>query len=40
MVFTLTPSSTYILIDASGNVTFSGKVGGDELRAKVADLAG
>jgi thiol-disulfide isomerase/thioredoxin len=38
--FKVTQQSTYVLIDASGNVTFTGNVGGDELRSKVAALAG
>ena len=38
--FKVTQQSTYVLIDAAGNVTFTGKAGGDELRAKVAALAG
>jgi hypothetical protein len=38
--FKVTQQSTYVLIDASGNVTFTGNVGGDELHSKVAALAG
>jgi hypothetical protein len=38
--FKVTQQSTYVLIDASGNVTFTGIIGGDELRSKVAALAG
>jgi thiol-disulfide isomerase/thioredoxin len=38
--FGVTQQSTFVLIDASGNVTFSGKAGGDEIRSKVAALAG
>lgn len=38
--FEVTQQSTYVLLDVSGNVTFRGVVGGDELRAKVAALAG
>jgi hypothetical protein len=36
----VTQQSTYVLIDASGEVTFTGIVGGDELRARVAALIG
>jgi thiol-disulfide isomerase/thioredoxin len=38
--FEVTQQSTYVLLDASGNVTFTGVIGGDELRDKVAALAG
>ena len=38
--FEVTQQSTYVLIDASGNVSFTGILGGDELHARVAALAG
>ena len=38
--FEVTQQSTYVLLDGSGNVTVTGVLGGDELRAKVAALAG
>ncbi|WP_206685878.1 TlpA family protein disulfide reductase [Kribbella qitaiheensis] len=36
--FSVTQQSTYVLLDAAGHVTFSGVLGGDDLRAKVAEL--
>jgi thiol-disulfide isomerase/thioredoxin len=36
----VTQQSTYVLLDASGNVTFRGVIGGDELRSKIAALVG
>ncbi|TDO29850.1 redoxin [Kribbella sp. VKM Ac-2527] len=38
--FEVTQQSTYVLLDTSGNVSFKGVLGGDELRDKVAALAG
>ncbi len=38
--FGVSQQSTYVLVDAAGQVTASGVMGGDELRAKVAALAG
>lgn len=38
--FEVTQQSTYVLLDTSGNVTFTGVLGGDDLRDKVAALAG
>ncbi|TDO36303.1 thiol-disulfide isomerase/thioredoxin [Kribbella sp. VKM Ac-2527] len=38
--FEVTQQSTYVLLDAQGNVTFTGVIGGDELRDKVAALIG
>jgi thiol-disulfide isomerase/thioredoxin len=38
--FEVTQQSTYVLLDASGQVTFTGVLGGDELRDRVAALAG
>jgi len=39
-VFDVTQQSTYVLLDASGNVRFKGIVGGGALRDKVADVIG
>jgi thiol-disulfide isomerase/thioredoxin len=36
--FKVTQQSTYVLLDSTGKVTFSGVLGGDELRDKVAEL--
>ena len=38
--FKVTQQSTYVLLDATGKVTFSGVLGGDDLRDKVAELVG
>lgn len=38
--FEVTQQSTYVLLDAEGNITFTGVVGGDDLRDKVAALVG
>ena len=38
--FEVTQQSTYVLLDAAGNVTFSGVLVGDELRDKIAALVG
>jgi hypothetical protein len=38
--FQVTQQSTYVLIDTAGAVTFRGVLDGDELRARVAALAG
>lgn len=38
--FKVTQQSTYVLLDAAGKVTFSGVLGGDDLRDKVAELVG
>lgn len=38
--FKVSQQSTYVLLDAAGKVTFSGVLSGDDLRAKVAGLAG
>jgi len=38
--FEVTQQSTYVLLDSSGNVSFKGVLGGDELRDKVAALVG
>ena len=38
--FEVTQQSTYVLLDATGQVTFSGVLGGDDLRRQVAGLVG
>jgi thiol-disulfide isomerase/thioredoxin len=38
--FKVTQQSTYVLLDAKGKVTFTGVLSGDDLRDKVAGLAG
>lgn len=38
--FKVTQQSTYVLLDSTGKVTFSGVLGGDDLRDKVAELVG